>query len=121
MLTTGPETSFIAWNVASRGDRPCSMWCCTASTTTIASSTTRPTARTRPNSDSVLIENPSNGNAANVPIRDTGTASIGISVARQLWRKRKTTSMTSAIASASVITISRMPAVTGVLMSSANA
>ena len=84
MLTTGPETSRIACSVASRGAIPSSMWCCTASTTTIASSTTRPTARTRPNSDSVLMENPSNGNAANVPTSDTGTASIGISVARQL-------------------------------------
>ena len=37
---------------------PSSMWCSTASTTTIASSTTRPMASTRPNSDSVLIEKP---------------------------------------------------------------
>jgi hypothetical protein len=65
------------------------------------------------------MENPSNGNAANVPMRDTGTASIGINVARQLWRNRNTTSITSAIASASVFTISRMPSVTGMLVSSA--
>ena len=32
----------------------------------------------------------------------TGTASIGIRVARQLWRKRNTTSVTSTIASSSV-------------------
>ena len=46
---TGPETSSIALTVASFGDMPCSMWCSTASTTTIASSTTSPIARIRPN------------------------------------------------------------------------
>ena len=61
MPITGPCTSRMALSVASRGDMPCSMWCSTASTTTIASSTTRPMASTRPNSDSVLIEKPSSG------------------------------------------------------------
>jgi hypothetical protein len=42
----------------------------------------------------------------------TGTARIGIRVARQLWRKRKTTSVTSAIASSSVFTTSSIEAVT---------
>jgi len=40
-------------------------------------------ANTRANSESVLIENPKNGNTANVPISETGTAIIGINVARQ--------------------------------------
>ena len=88
MLTTGPDTSSIAFSVASRGAMPSSMWCSTASTTTIASSTTRPIASTRPNSDSVLIEKPSSGKTANVPISDTGTAIIGMSVARQFCRNR---------------------------------
>src|SRR5882762_7656227 len=35
----------------------------------MASSTTRPMARTRPKSESVLIENPSSGKIANVPTR----------------------------------------------------
>ncbi len=83
MATTGPDTSFIAWIVAARGVIPSSMWCSTASTTTIASSTTRPIASTRPNSERALIENPSSGNIAKVPISDTGTAISGISVARQ--------------------------------------
>src|SRR6266850_35391 len=87
MATTGPETSCIAWIVAWRGARPRSMCCSTASTTTIASSTTRPIASTKANSDSVLIEKPNKGNTANVPTSDTGTAIIGISVARQLCRK----------------------------------
>ena len=67
------------------------MWCSTASTTTIASSTTRPIASTRPKSDSVLIEKPSSGKSANVPTSETGTASSGISVARQPCRKTNTT------------------------------
>ena len=71
---TGPETSDIAFSVASRGERPCSMWCSTASTTTIASSTTMPIARTSARSEMVLIEKPNNGKKANVPISETGTA-----------------------------------------------
>ena len=73
----------MALNAASRGDRPCSMWCSTASTTTIASSTTSPIASTRPKSDSVLMEKPSSGKITNVPTSDTGTARTGISVARE--------------------------------------
>ncbi len=117
IATTGPETSFIAWSVAARGAIPSSMWCSTASTTTIASSTTRPIASTRPNSDSALIEKPSSGKSAKVPISDTGTAISGISVARQFCRKRKTTRITSTIASASVFRISLIPSVTGRVVS----
>ena len=47
----------------------------------------------------------------------TGTASIGISVARQLCRKRNTTSVTSSIASTSVITTSLIEAVTNGVVS----
>ena len=88
MLTTGPDTSSIAFIVASRGARPFSMWCSTASTTTIASSTTRPMASTSPKSDSVLSEKPSAGKTMKVPISDTGTAITGMSVARQFCRNR---------------------------------
>ena len=45
-------------------------------------------ASTRPKSDSVFTEKPSAGNTMNVPMSDTGTATIGISVARQFWRNR---------------------------------
>src|SRR3989441_8838884 len=37
IATTGPETCSIALKAASRGESPASMWCSTASTTTIAS------------------------------------------------------------------------------------
>ena len=64
------------------------MWRSTASTTTMASSTTSPIASTSPKSESVLIEKPKSGKKTNVPISETGTASNGISVARQLCRNR---------------------------------
>ena len=61
MPMTGAVTSDMALKVASLGESPCSMWRSTASTTTMASSTTRPMASTKANSESVLIENPSSG------------------------------------------------------------
>ncbi len=85
----------------------------------MASSTTRPMASTRPKSERVLMEKPNSGNKAKVPINDTGTASSGISVARQPCRKMKTTMMTSMMASTSVCSISFMPAVTASVVSSA--
>src|SRR5437016_1718677 len=110
--TTTPETSRIACNVASRGAIPSSIWRSTASTTTIASSTTSPIASTNPKSESVLIENPNKGNKTNRPTSETGTAHNGMSVARQPCKKMKTTKTTSASASNSVFTISCMPSVT---------
>ena len=102
MATTGPPTSSMAFSVADLGSIPSSIWCSTASTTMMASSTTRPMASTRPNSDSVLIENPSAGKMINVPMSETGTASRGMSVARQPCRKMKTTITTRPSASKSV-------------------
>ena len=37
----------------------------------------------------MLIEKPNIGKMANVPMSDTGTASSGISVARQLWQEQE--------------------------------
>ncbi len=87
MATTGLATCSMAAIEASFGDMPSSIWCSTASTTTIASSTTRPMASTSPSSDSVLMEKPSAGKTTNVPMSETGTASNGMSVARQPCRK----------------------------------
>ncbi len=113
IATTGPPTSASAALVASEADS-CSVssLCCTASTTTIASSTTMPIASTRPNNVSVLIVKPSAVNTAKVPSRDTGTASMGISVARQLCRNRNTTISTSTIAANSVFITSFIDSVT---------
>ena len=117
IATTGAETSFIACMVASRGFMPSSMWRCTASTTTMESSTTIPIASTRPNMLVILIENPSDGKSANVPTTATGTVSSGISVARQFCRNRNTTSRTSPIASRRVTSTSLMAAFTNTVES----
>ena len=45
-----------------------------------------PIASTSPRSVSVLIENPSASITPNVPMIDTGIATIGISVVRRLCR-----------------------------------
>ncbi len=54
----------------------------------------------------------------NAPTRATGTASSGMSVARKLCRKTKTTMTTRMSASTRVLTISRMPALTASVVSS---
>ena len=58
------------------------------SMTTIASSTTSPVASVSPKSVSVLIENPSAFNIANVPMSETGIVIAGINVVRQSCKKR---------------------------------
>ena len=118
MPTTGPEISSIALSEAALDARPSSICRSTASTTTIASSTTSPIASTSPNSESVLIENPNKGKNMNVPTSETGTASSGISVARQPCRNRKTTIRTRTMAMTSVRTISFIPALTASVVSS---
>src|ERR1035438_9165414 len=105
---TGADTSSIALKAAALGANPSSIWRCTASTTTMASSTTSPIASTSPNNESVLMENPNSGNMANVPTSETGTANSGISVARQSCGNRYVTSATSNNASPSVTAISLM-------------
>ena len=78
----GPVTSFIAALVASRDDTPLSAINLDAfSTTIIASSTTRPIARTRPKRVRVFIEKPRALINANVPISETGIVIAGMSVA----------------------------------------
>ena len=104
---TGPLTWLIALIVASRAESFSScMMRSTFSTTTMASSTTMPMANTSPNSVSVLTENPNNIMPAKVPMIATGTAITGMMVARQLPRKRNTTSTTNATASKNVFATS---------------
>ena len=62
----------------------------------MASSTTIPMARTKPNKVSLLMVKPSGMKKIKVPIMETGMASTGIMVDRQSWRKMNTTSTTSA-------------------------
>src|SRR5690606_19375703 len=76
----------------------------TASTTTMASSTTIPIANTRANKVTRLIDNPKNWITKNAPTSDTGTANIGISVDLQSPRKTNTTIATKIKASLNVWT-----------------
>ena len=100
---SAPVIWSIDFRVASFGGRPSSVITrSTFSTTTIASSTRRPIASTTPNMVSVLIEKPSAAITPKVPSSTTGTAMVGISVARMFCRKRNITRNTSATASISV-------------------
>ncbi len=82
----GPMTSVIALRAAASGRNPASSWRSTFSTTTMASSTTRPMANTMPSMLSVLSEKPISCMTTNVAISDTGIAMLGMSVVRQFCR-----------------------------------
>ena len=101
----GAVICVIASLVASGGDISgfSSITRSTFSTTTIASSTTRPIATTSASSDTVLAEKPIAASTANAPIRLTGTAMVGMMVARRLPRNRNTTITTRMNASPSVL------------------
>ena len=73
------------------------------SSTTMASSTTRPMARTSASSVRVLTVKPAAYISAKAPISDTGMVTSGISEARTLRRKKNTTSATRITASAIVL------------------
>ncbi len=81
----GPVTSDIAACAAFRGGRPFSSCRSTFSTTTIASSTTRPIASTMPSRLSIFNEKPITCMTARVAINETGMAMVGMSVVRQFW------------------------------------
>ena len=106
-----PLISFTTSIVARYGERCFScIFACTASTTTIASSTTTPIASTKANNVIRLIESPSNNMKKNVPTSDTGTARVGMSVERQSPRNKKTTRATNTNASNNVRKTSSMEA-----------
>ena len=89
MPTSAPVIWPIDLRVASFGDRPSSlMRRSTFSTTTIASSTSKPMVSTMPNIVSTLIEKPKACMTPKVPSSTTGTAIAGISVARRFCRNR---------------------------------
>ena len=89
----------------------------TASTTTMASSTTMPMASTRPNIERVLREKPSIGKKMKVPISETGMVIRGMMVARMFCRKMKTTKVTRISASTNVFRISWIEASTAGVVS----
>ena len=113
MPTSAPVIWPIDFLVASFGDRPSSLITrSTFSTTTMASSTSRPMASTRPNMVRVLIVKPNAAITPKVPSSTTGTAMVGMTVARKFCRNRYITRNTSRIASASVCTTPMMESLT---------
>ena len=76
----GPVTSSIPALAPSSGVLPPSICRLTFSTTTIASSTTSPTASTMPSRLMVLIEKPATFITPRVPIKDTGMEMPGEAV-----------------------------------------
>ena len=115
---TGPCTFSIALIAASFGGKPLYFNSySTASTTTIASSTTRPIAKTMAKSVKVLIEKSNKMKAPNVPSKDTGTAIIGMIVDRQDCKKTYTTTKTRSNASTNVCSTSLIDALTNLVLS----
>ena len=76
-----------------------------------------PMASTIPNNDRLFSEKPSIAMNANVPTSATGTATIGISVARQFCKKIRTTRKTRTKASTSVLTTSWIDSSTNTVVS----
>ena len=107
----GPWTSFMAASVASLTDSLSLDICSsTFSMTTMASSTTRPMARTMAKRVRVLMVKSRTLKDAKVPTIETGTARTGMSVVRHFCRKTKTTRMTRSSDSTKVSLTSLMDA-----------
>ena len=103
---TVKPTSRAPTRAAWKRGMPASMWRVMFSTTTIASSTTKPVATVSAMSDRLSMLKPRRYMTPNVPMSDTGTAIEGMSVARPFLRNRNTTRMTRHEAMTSVRSIS---------------
>ena len=99
---TSPAPISAAWN----GGTPSSTCRAIFSTTTMASSTTKPVATVSAINERLSSRNPARYMIASVPSSDTTTATAGIVVAFQLRRNRLTTSTTSSVATSSVTSTS---------------
>ena len=98
-----PVISDMASSVAAIGSKLfSSIFACTASTTTMALSTTIPIASTNANKVIKLSVMPKNCMKKKVPIKETGTAMAGIRVDLQSPKNINTTKLTSKKASIKV-------------------
>ncbi|CFP10590.1 Uncharacterised protein [Bordetella pertussis] len=110
MAITGPATSRAPTRAACTGDLPSSIWRCTFSTTTMASSTTSPMASTIASSVNRLMEKPRDSMMAAAPSMDSGIVTTGTSTARSEPRPRKITATTMRTASSCVLRTSSIEA-----------
>jgi len=108
MAMIGATSSRAPYKAASKGDCPSLRCRCTFSTTTMASSTTRPTDRTMASRVSRLRVNPNTCIKNTAPISDSGMATTGMKAERSEPRNKKMTSTTISRVSARVFTTSRM-------------
>src|SRR5579862_5432727 len=93
-------------NVACTTPIPCSTYRVMFSSTTMASSTTNPVEMARAIRDKLSRLYPSRYITPNVPTRESGTAILGMIVARTVRKKTKTNMSTSASKISSVLSIS---------------
>ena len=119
MVSTVKPTSRAPSSAAWRRAAPCSRWRVMFSSTTMASSTTKPVATVSAISVRLFRLKPSAYMAAKVPSSDTTVATAGISAARSVRRNRPTTAITSSTATARVISTSRTEARTEPVRSTA--
>ena len=96
--STVKPTSLTPFRAACLGFKPFSIWREIFSSTTIASSTTKPVATVNAINDRLFKLKPHKYMAEKVPINETGTATAGIKVARPERRNKNTTKITSATA-----------------------
>src|SRR5579871_397186 len=99
-------------NVACTTPIPCSTYRVMFSSTSIASSTTKPVEMASAISDKLSRLYPSRYITPNVPTSESGTATLGMIVARTVRRKTNTTMITSPIEISSVLSISFTEALT---------
>ncbi len=102
MATTAKPISLAPLSAAWKGSSPSSMWRKMFSSTTMASSTTRPMASTRASRVKVFTVKPAAAMMAKAPIRLTGIVTSGMMEARRVRRNTNTTRATSTTASAMV-------------------
>ncbi len=119
--STVKPTSRAPCSAAAMRSMPASMWRVVFSSTTMASSTTKPVATVSAIRLRLLRLNPSRYMMAKVPSSDTTVATAGITVARALRRNSPTTSTTSAMEAISVNSISRSDARMELVLSDATA
>ena len=100
--TTVNAISLAPRRAASIGDSPCSRYRVMFSSTTMASSTTKPVAMVSAIRERLSRLYPNRYITPNVEISDTGTATAGIKVARRFRRNTNTTRITSPTEMASV-------------------
>ena len=104
---TVKPTSRAPSSAALKRSMPASMWRLVFSSTTIASSTTKPVATVSAIRLRLLSEKPSKYMTLKVPSSDTMVATAGMMVARTLRKNALTTSTTSTMDISSVSSISR--------------